>query len=65
MLNLLLLGGAVFGIVGHMWNGELFLIGPNPVMDLLLGITVTIVIFCVWLVIVAASKAKEQTNAVS
>jgi len=63
-LNLLLLGGAVFGVVDHLWNGELILIGPNPAMDILLGATITLAIFCVWLAIVAVSKATEQTKAV-
>ena len=47
-LNLLLYGGALFGVVDHLWNGELFLIGGEPLMDLLLGVTITGVIFAGW-----------------
>ncbi len=47
-LNLLLYGGALFGLVDHLWNGELFLLGKAPLMDLLLGATITAVIFGGW-----------------
>ena len=47
-LNLLLYGGALFGLVDHLWNGELFLSGGAPLMDLLLGVTITAVIFGGW-----------------
>jgi hypothetical protein len=47
-LNLLLYGGALFGLVDHLWNGELFLLGEAPLMDLLLGATITAVIFGGW-----------------
>jgi hypothetical protein len=47
-LNLLLYGGAIFGVVDHLWNGELFLIGENTAVDLMLGATITAVIFGSW-----------------
>ncbi len=47
-LNLLLYGGALFGLVDHLWHGELFLLGKAPLMDLLLGATITAVIFGGW-----------------
>lgn len=47
-LNLLLLGGAVFGVVDHFWNGELFLLGTNLFADLALGATITIGLFGAW-----------------
>ncbi len=47
-LSQLLLGGALFGIVDHAWNGELLLVGPDILKDLALGVTITIVIFGVW-----------------
>lgn len=47
-LNLLLYGGAIFGAVDHLWHGELFLIGGAPLMDLLLGATITAVLFAGW-----------------
>jgi len=48
-LNLLFLGGAIFGVIDHLWNGELFHIGYR---DMLLGLVITIVIWSVWQVIV-------------
>ena len=47
-LNLLLVGGAIFGVIDHLWNGELFLIGENVLLDLMLGITITTIIVLVW-----------------
>ena len=60
-LNLLLTGGALFGIVDHLWNGELFLIGPNIVTDLLLGTTITIVIFVMWAAMVFFDKTTKKS----
>ena len=64
-LSLLLAGGAIFGLVDHWWNGELFLIGENVLMDLSLGVTITIAITAIWAVvtIVNKSKAKKPTKA--
>lgn len=64
-LNLLLAGGALFGIVDHVWNGELFLIGNNIVSDLLLGTTITIVITFAWLVLVAFDNLSHKKTAKS
>ena len=50
-LSLLLAGGAIFGVVDHWWNGELLLIGENIVMDLLLGVTITIAIVVIWAIV--------------
>jgi hypothetical protein len=47
-LNLLLYGGAIFGLVDHLWHGELFLISGTFVMDLALGAVITAVIFAGW-----------------
>ncbi|MDI6840775.1 MAG: hypothetical protein QMD71_08020 [bacterium] len=33
-LTLLLFGGAIFGVIDHIWNKELFLIGPEPWKDI-------------------------------
>lgn len=46
-LNLLLAGGAVFGLVDHAWNGQLFY-SPNIGADLLLGVLITAAIYAVW-----------------
>jgi len=59
-LNFLLIGAAVFGVVDHWWNGELFLISENLSMDLLLGIVITIATIIIWAVIVTMDKSKSQ-----
>jgi hypothetical protein len=38
----------MFGMVDHLWNGELFLIGQAPLSDLLLGVTITGAVFTSW-----------------
>lgn len=55
-LNLLLYGGAIFGVVDHLWNGELFLISGNVSMDLLLGATITLGIFGAWGITLGAAR---------
>ena len=59
-LNFLLIGAAVFGVVDHWWNGELFLIGENVSFDLLLGVTITIATIVIWAVVVTIDKSKSQ-----
>ncbi len=54
-LNMLMSGGAIFGLVDHLWNGELFLIGPNFVSDIMLGFAITGVILISWLAMEAFS----------
>jgi hypothetical protein len=66
-LSLLLAGGAIFGIVDHLWNGELILLGENLFLDLLLGVTITIVLIVTWFVITTLNKStlkkpQKQTN---
>jgi len=56
-LNLLLYGGAMFGLVDHLWNGQLFLTGGAPLMDLLLGATITAVIFGGWGITLGIARA--------
>lgn len=55
-LSLLLAGGSFFGVMDHLWNGQLFLIGPNILSDLALGAAITIGIFCVWGIAVMMDK---------
>ena len=56
-LSLLLTGGAIFGLVDHLWNGELFLLGDNLFLDLLLGITITVAIVVAWFVIITLNRS--------
>ena len=62
-LTLLLVGATVFGIVDHLWNGELFLIGENVGFDLLLGVVITIVTIAVWAVVVIVDKKSKRQAA--
>lgn len=55
-LMLLFYGGALFGLIDHLWNGELFLISENIASDLLLGVVITLGIVIVWRIILSASK---------
>ena len=55
-LGMFLAGGALFGVVDHLWNGELFLLGGNLVPDLLLGATITVTIVAAWAVAVRLDR---------
>ncbi len=55
-LNLLFWGGALFGVIDHLWNGELFLISENIGMDFLLGGVITVSILIVWRVMLLVGK---------
>jgi hypothetical protein len=66
-LSLLLAGGAIFGVVDHLWNGELFIIGKEPLIDVMLGVTITAAILVAWAIIVTLKKTNvrrptKQTN---
>ena len=58
-LSLLLIGGSVFGLVDHLWNGELFLLTENLAVDIMLGITITIAILIVWTIVILLNKTKQ------
>lgn len=64
-LNLMLAGGGIFGLVDHLWNGELFLFGPNLALDLALGVTITLSIIIVWMIFVALSTPVNSESRVS
>jgi len=59
-LNQLLLGGAIFGVIDHWWNGELFLFGGNFLLDLALGVTITLTILFVWVSLVVFDKLAHK-----
>ncbi|MCS7249646.1 MAG: hypothetical protein N2323_00620 [candidate division WOR-3 bacterium] len=59
-LFLLFLGAVIFGLVDHLWNGEIFLIGENPIMDIVLGIIITFSVFIVWRIIVYIYKIRKR-----
>jgi hypothetical protein len=55
-LNLMFWGGALFGVIDHLWNGELFLISKHIVSDLALGLVITAVIYGTWKIILVSSR---------
>ena len=55
-LALMFYGGALFGVIDHFWNGELFLISENIISDLLLGVTIVAIILISWGATVIWSK---------
>jgi len=57
-LNLLLWGGAMFGVIDHLWNRELFLISPDIANDLFLGITLSIT--AVWAILVFSARYSRR-----
>jgi len=61
-LILMFYGGSLFGVVDHLWNGELFLVSKAWVKDLLLGVVITCVIFVTWKVILALAKRNFSLN---
>lgn len=50
-------GGALFGIVDHIWNGELFTSG-NIVKDLSLGVVISLSILVSWVITLVLNKPK-------
>lgn len=61
-LNRLLLGGAVFGLVDHAYNGELFMFGEDIVSDLLLGVLITVSIVAVWAVLSIMDRTPRRAS---
>ena len=55
-LNLMFIGGSIFGVVDHLWNGELFLISENIVNDLLLGVVICVLIIAGWIFLLIYNK---------
>ena len=55
-LMLMFYGAALFGVIDHWWNGELFLISENIISDLSLGMVITALIFVTWGITVFFSK---------
>lgn len=56
-------GGSIFGIVDHLWNGQLLLLGPNLAQDLLLGLAITGTLLASWIVAVRLDLAKAKAEA--
>jgi hypothetical protein len=56
-LNLMFYGGALFGVIDHLWNGELFLISENIAKDVLLGLVIAVSILAVWGITLVKAKS--------
>lgn len=56
----MLYGGALFGVVDHLWNGELLLVGSNPLLDIGLGGTITASILGGWGLALGVAKLKPS-----
>ena len=54
-LNFLFAGAGIFGVIDHLWNGELFMFN---FADLLLGLTITVSIIVAGLIMVYIDKAR-------
>ncbi len=55
-LTLMFYGGALFGVVDHWWNGELFLVSDKIGRDFLLGVVISGLILFVWSVMLKLVK---------
>jgi hypothetical protein len=55
-------GGALFGIIDHLWNGELFLVSENWAKDVMLGIVITVGTILAWAGILALAKRNSSLN---
>lgn len=64
-LSHLLTGGAIFGLVDHWWNGELFFIRKDIISDLLLGGLITTAIYAIWFGMVWTSLAARAAKRAS
>lgn len=62
-LMLLFYGGALFGIIDHLWNGELFLVSENWAKDVMLGILITAGTILAWVVILVLAKRNASLRA--
>ncbi len=61
-LMLMFYGSALFGIIDHLWNGELFLISENWAKDLGLGVVITIATILAWVVVLSIVKKNPELN---
>lgn len=61
-LMLMFYGGTLFGVIDHLWNGELFLISKEWMKDLSLGLVITAGIVLVWAVIIFLAKKTPSLN---
>ncbi len=61
-LMLMFYGGSLFGIIDHLWNGELFLVSKDWVKDVMLGIVITVGTILAWAGIWAFAKRSPSLS---
>jgi hypothetical protein len=61
-LMLMFYGGSLFGIIDHLWNGELFLVSKYWIKDLSLGAVITVAIFVTWGILLGLAKNSRSFN---
>lgn len=61
-LMLMFYGGALFGVIDHLWNKELFLVSENWVKDAMLGVVITAGIILTWKVVIFLVKRTPELN---
>jgi hypothetical protein len=61
-LMLMFYGGSLFGVIDHLWNGELLLVSKEWIKDLSLGSVITGGIILAWGVILALAKRSPSLN---
>jgi hypothetical protein len=49
-------GAALFGVIDHLWNGELFLVSENWIKDAILGVLITAGVIAAWKTILYLAK---------
>ena len=59
-LTMMLGGASVFGVIDHLWNGELFLVSSNIMWDLALGTVITAAVTGLWFVVCRIQAAAPQ-----
>ena len=60
-LNIMMLGGAVFGLIDHAFTGELFLVTSAWMTDLAVGGAITASITACWGFVVLFNRIKSPT----
>jgi len=61
-LNIMMMGGAVFGLIDHFWHGEIFLISAGWMTDLALGGFITAGITACWGFVVLSSRLSQSSQ---
>jgi hypothetical protein len=62
LLNQLLAGGAIMLVIDRIWNGELFLVSENLLLDLALGFAMTLAVSLFWAVAVIVTVIRKPAN---